>query len=312
MRVRHYIALLLASILLVVSGCAAAPSPAPVPSSAMPVLPPSAAAVAPFLTPEQYPVVDGSTATIPLGIALMQAATGMDLTHAEEQVVHNGTSDSYFNLQEGKADLLIVYAPPEDTYQQVFGEDESKYIMAPIGRDALVFLLSEQNPVDSLTQQQLVEIYSGSTTNWKDVGGEDAPIAAYQRNEDSGSQTLMRKLCMKDVPMMQPPATQVVMGMGELIDRLMDFSGESDAIGYSVYYYAQNMYERPGLKLLSVDGHQPDNQTIASGDYPYVNDFYCVIRSDTPEGSPAWRLYQFLIGEQGQSLVQQCGYVPVS
>ncbi len=50
-----------------------------------------------------------------------------------------------------------------------------------LGRDALVFIVNEENPVQSLTQQQLRDIYAGKITNWKEVGGADAAIVAFQR-----------------------------------------------------------------------------------------------------------------------------------
>ena len=55
-----------------------------------------------------------------------------------------------------------------------------------------MFIVNEENPVQSLTQQQLRDIYAGRITNWKDVGGADSPIVAFQRGVDSGSQTLFK------------------------------------------------------------------------------------------------------------------------
>lgn len=72
--------------------------------------------------------------------------------------------------------------------------------MKPIGRDALVFLTNEKNPVKSLSRQQVSRIYSGAVTNWKELLGDDREIRAFQRPKDSGSQNLMEKLVMKGTP----------------------------------------------------------------------------------------------------------------
>lgn len=279
-------------------------------ATAAPTTTPAPAPQAPQIPLAQYPVVDGSTATIPLGIALIQQVAGISQQQAEETVYHSTTAQSYRNLMDETADILIVYAPPSSVQQEMDASGQA-FLTAPIGRDALVFLLSEDNPVSSLTQQQLVDIYAGKTTRWNQVNGADLPIVAFQRDEESGSQTLMKKLCMKDTPMMDAPTEQRPTAMGELIDVLAKYRGEANAIGYSVYYYAQNMYERPGLKLLAVDGVTPDNQSIGAGDYPYVNDFFCVIRADEAADSPTRQLYDYLTGDGGAALIESCGYVPV-
>jgi ATP-binding cassette subfamily B protein len=65
-----------------------------------------------------------------------------------------------------------------------------------LARDGLVFVVNENNPVNSLTTEQIRKIYTGEITNWKEVGGNDAEIIPIQRNEGAGSQALMIKLIM--------------------------------------------------------------------------------------------------------------------
>ncbi|MDR1692959.1 MAG: phosphate ABC transporter substrate-binding protein, partial [Oscillospiraceae bacterium] len=81
------------------------------------------------------------------------------------------------------------------------------------------------------------------------------------------------------------------------------------AIGYNVFYYVSRMKSDPNIKILSVDGVEPTNETIRSGEYPFVNDFYAAIRASEPQGSPARVLYDWLQGEEGQTLVEAAGYV---
>ena len=180
----------------------------------------------------------------------------------------------------------------------------------PIGVDALVFIVNEDNPVTDLTQQQLRDIYAGKITNWKDVGGQDLDIVAFQRRSDSGSQTLFQKLLIQGGELMNPPTELAPTAMGELVDSLAAYNNSANAIGFSVYYYIDQMYSQPGLRLLSVDGVMPSNDTLADGSYPLCNDFCAVIRPDAAADSPERQLYDWLDTEAGQACIKKAGYVP--
>ena len=269
----------------------------------------TACAECPHITPEEYPVVDGSTATLPLSYLLMETATGVDETAAKQSIAHSKTTESFYALVEGAADLLLVYEPSADAWQ--VAEDNNVALeYQPIGLDAPVFLINDGNPVDSLTHDQIVGIYSGKITNWSQVGGEDLDIIAYQRVENSGSQVMMKAQVMKDVKMMDAPTELRTSEMGELVDAIASYRNTANSIGYSVYYYINNMYMKEGIKLLKVNGVAPTNESIAGGEYPYRQPFYAVIRADEPEDSPARQLYRWLLTAEGQALVEAAGYVP--
>lgn len=268
-----------------------------------------ALAECPKLSTEEYPRVDGSTATLPLSYALMEAACGVTEAQAKETIRHSKTTESFYELIYGNADLLLVYAPSEDAFQAA--KDAGVELeTAEIGMDALVFLVNEGNPVQSLTHEQLVDIYTGKITNWSEVGGEDRDIVAYQRVENSGSQVMMEKQCMQGVEMMDAPVERRPSEMGELVDEIASYRNTADAIGYSVYFYVTEMYVQEGIKLLEIDGVAPAKETIASGVYPYTQPYYVVIREDAPEDSPQRKLYDFLLSGAGQALVEAQGYVP--
>ena len=132
---------------------------------------------------------------------------------------------------------------------------------------------------------------------------------AYQRVENSGSQVMMEKQCMQGVEMMDAPVERRPSEMGELVDEIASYRNTADAIGYSVYYYIKNMYMQEGVKLLSVNGVAPANETIAAGEYPFTQPFYAVIRADAAEDSPARQLYSWLTTDEGRALIEQAGYV---
>ncbi|MBQ1371633.1 MAG: substrate-binding domain-containing protein, partial [Oscillospiraceae bacterium] len=183
------------------------------------------------------------------------------------------------------------------------------YDMEQISTDALIFLVNEGNPVENVTTEQLREIYTGKITNWKELGGEDAPIIPLQRNEGAGSQALMKKLVMGDTPLMEAPKEYMPGEMGALMEAVKSYDKSANAIGYSVYYYAHDMEMAKGLKLLKVDGVEPCKDTIRSGAYPHLNPYYCVIAHSAGKDSPTRILYDWLVTADGQKLLDQEGYV---
>lgn len=273
----------------------------------------SAAAAAPILAPEDIPRLDGSTACIPLMAQMLHETTGISLEEAESTITVSTTGYAWLNMlypeMSTAPQLLLVYEAPEYIQQQV-EQSDVKLEVKPIGRDALVFLANEANPVNNLTTQQLLNIYGGQTTNWQQVGGADAPIVAYQRSEDSGSQTMFRKLLMKDNPLMDAPSHLAPGDMGELVDEVASYNNTANALGFSVYYYIEQMYSQPGLKLMSVDGVAPTDATIEDRSYPLCNEFFAVIRADAAADSPERLLFDWLTTDAGAQCLRTAGYVP--
>ena len=265
----------------------------------------------PGIDADNFPRVDGSTAVMPLLAALYSGAFGVSDEESEAMVnVSGGTGAVWRNLIWEGADLLIVYEAPENIKEELELEGIELEI-EPIGRDGLVFLVNNNNTVDDLSVSQLQDIYTDQIKDWKDVGGTPGPISAFQRNAESGSQTLFLKLLMDGIEPAEPPIELVMSSMSGLIEEVAAFDGSGGAIGYSVFYYADLMFANPDLKLLSVDGVQPSNDSIQNGDYPLVNDFYIVIRADAPEDSPARLLRDWFLTDEGTALLLAENYVPV-
>ena len=258
-------------------------------------------------TTENMPVIDGSTATIPLIEAVYSVLLGVPRDDAARMVNTSGTDNAYEKLIWGDADILLVYSPSPSVFESAKYNDV-ELEMTPIGRDGLVFLVNIANPVKSLKQTQIVSIYSGETRNWKDIGGEDARIEAFQRPYRSGSQTMMDELVMKGVPMAEAEAEYVIGEMGGLIEAVATYDNARAAIGYNVYYFVSQMEMNENVRMLAVDGVAPSTQSISDGSYPFVSDFYAVIRSDAPEGSPERILYDWIRSADGQNLVKHEGY----
>lgn len=306
-------ALLLSAALLLGACAPAAPSGGSGSASAPPSLSAgedSSQAPDFVFTRENFPRLDGSTSTVPLAKAMCAVLLGEDPEAAADLVQFSRTTQSYRNLMEGAADLVLAAEPAPEVLEQMEAQD--KWLLTPFATDALVFVVNQDNPVDNLTSEQIRQIYTGEITNWKQVGGSDLDIAAFQRNPGAGSQTLMEKLVMDGREMMEAPQAQVPDSMMGLMDAVRDYDNSPSAIGYTVYYYANDMEMARGLKVLSVDGVQPNEDTIRSGAYPFLNPYYVSIARDTPQDSPVRILYNWLLGPDGQRLAQMEGYVPVT
>jgi len=270
---------------------------------------------APLFTPDTYPRVDGSTVTQPLGVAFQSLFTGQDV--ASTDVVFNQTHQAYLNLINGDADLILVTSPSQDELDAAAAAGMELEVI-PVVSEGFVFLTNADNPVDSLTQDQVRAIYSGQITNWKDVGGPDQPITAYQRPENSGSQTGMIDLVMGDTPLMDQPTYQIPTMVGLVLTIAGSFNGNSGSLGYSYYYFVTQMYgdlaanpQLSKIKLMKIDGVEPTPETIRSGEYPLNTAYYIVInKADAPD-SPARQLANAMLAHDGQQTAMEAGYVPV-
>ena len=258
-----------------------------------------------------YPRVDGSTANIPMMAQIRSSYLGEDFTESQNNSLDVTTTDyAWRNLIDGKNDLLLVYEPSAET-KKIIDSSPVKLKVTPIGVDALVFIVNQKNKVKNLTTEQIRDIYSGKITNWKELDGDDAVIEAYQRVLNSGSQTLFLNLVMKDVKPVDAPIKYRIEGMDGLIEMLASYNDTGNALGYSVFYYAKKMYAVPGLELISVDGIMPSDETISSAKYPFLNQYYLVIREDTPEDSETMKLYNYILSDKGREDIRKAGYIPI-
>ncbi len=287
------------------------PDPEPAGSAAA-----SEVACEPILTADEFPITDGSTACIPLIAQIMADTTGMDLETAQSCVSTNTTAWAWRNLSlyggnEGDSTkLIIAYEAPGSVKEEMAAEG-GPLDQKAIGRDALVFIVNDDNPMQSLSQQQIKDIYAGKITNWKDVGGADLPIVAFQRREDSGSQTLFQKLLIQGGELMDAPTELAPTEMGGLVDSIAEYNNTANAIGFSVYYYIDQMYSKPGLRLLAVDGVTPSNESIADQRYPLCNEFYAAVRQDSGADTPERKVYDWLSTDAGRACIEKSGYVAV-
>ena len=263
------------------------------------------------ITHENFPVLDGSTTAGPLIFLIAYELLGVDWWKegfVEQKLTTSQTHNAFINLIDKKADLIFSARTMSADEKAYAAETGVRLIETPIALDALIFIVHPENHVKSLTHKQLQDIYTEKITNWKDVGGNNAPITPYVRNRNSGSQELMEALLLKEPISDNFPEDQVLWSMMPLLSAVqMNVNG----LGYTVAYYRTTMHsDFEGIKTLAVNGIYPDNKTIKNWKYPYTSEFYAIIRTDLDKSSMAYKLYQLMQTKAGKRVISDSGYVP--
>ncbi|MCT4778098.1 MULTISPECIES: PstS family phosphate ABC transporter substrate-binding protein [Exiguobacterium] len=265
-----------------------------------------------FKIDSNLPRLDGATALYPLYASFVEAVYPSDeynpYSTEESPVVSTTTGEAYDRLIQGKTDIIFV-AGPSDLQVAAAEKAGMKFNMTPIGREAFVFFVHEDNPVDSLKLDEIQQVYAGDIDNWSEVGGENDPIRAFQRPEGSGSQTALQRM-MGNRKLMDAPVEDVPEGMGGIIEQTAAYTNHKNAIGFSFRFYATEMVEDHDIKLLQVNGIAPTIETIADGTYPITSEFYAITTEEQYETYKPF--LDWMTSEEGQTLVERTGYVPLA
>ncbi len=266
-----------------------------------------------FTMDDPLPGMDGATALYPVYAAFAQAVYPDAMSELKpwdirETVACSTTASAYRRIVDGGCDIIFAALPSEE--QEAYAAEkgvELKY--TPIGREAFVFFVHPDNPIEGLTLDRIRGIYSGEITRWDQLGvGGLGKILAYQREEGSGSQTALKRFVMRDAPLMAADKETHVDGMGGIVESVSAYKNHRNAIGFSFRFYCTALMKNFDVKLLAVNGTAPTVENIENGTYPLASDFYAVTRSDADENTLA--LLEWICGPQGQALVEKTGYTP--
>jgi len=266
--------------------------------------------------------LDGATALYPVYAAFAQAVypdcwpdSGIEISYAPHNstVECGGTITAYERLLNGEVQMIFAAAPSQAQLDAAYAAGK-EFHMTPIGREAFVFFVNSRNPVTGLTVDQIQGIYSGSITNWKEVGGKNQKIRPFQRAEDSGSQTALQRL-MGDIPLMEPEEEDRIAGMGGIIRQVASYRNYKNALGFSFRFYSTEMVQNGDIRLLTLNGIEPTREAIRDDTYPIASAFYAI--TCAPIGTPAPEetnpqiaaLLEWILSEEGQTLLEETGYV---
>ena len=247
------------------------------------------------------PKVDGATALYPVYSAFVNAlypenSVLYDINNNcfldESKIDKTGTETAFKNVIDGTVDIIFCATPSKKQLQYA----ESKNVeleLTPIGKEAFVFIVNKNNPVNNLTVNQIRDIYSRKIKNWKEVGGENKPIINLIRNEGSGSQTAMQ-IFMNKTPIKKS---------GQM------FYGRR--IAYSFRYYVERIVQDGNIKMLSLNGVEPTADNIRNGSYPIFDNFYMIYRKDNL--NPNIKVFEdYVLSKDGQNIIDKTGYVSIN
>ena len=257
---------------------------------------------------ENLPRIDGAAALFPVYSAFVNAVYPNTTKLHDGIFEYNNTPDGYRLLAEKETDIFIgVY--PSDEQRAYAEENQTTFEYTPIGTEAFVFFVHKDNPITNLTTEQIKDIYSGKITNWKDVGGKNEKIAAFQRNEGSGSQSMLKRF-MGDTPITDAPTEMVNDLMAGIIEQVADYKSKTNSIGFSFRYYVEGIIKNPDIKMISIDGAAPTSENIRNGSYPILTPIYAVTYKENQNGNVD-KLLEWILSDEGQYIINETGYVGI-
>jgi len=251
--------------------------------------------------------IDGSTSMFPLHESLVKLFSS-DEDKLNGFLYHSRTVDAFNMFTDGERDILLGVDYSAELLQRA-KNDGVELGQKAITREGFVFLINRNNPVQSLTEEQIRGIYSGEITNWKELGGDDADIHAFQRNSDSGSQMRM-VMFMGDTPLTDAEPEYIEGAMGGIIEKIADYDYGKYSIAYNMYTFTEKQYSNSEVIMLAVNGVSPTDETIFDDSYPIVIYNYIYYNeNNTAAAKFAENLHIFLMSDEGQKLISDSGYV---
>ena len=232
-------------------------------------------------TPETYPAVAAGEAAGELARAVTAIMLGTDRA---ERVVSGASAGAWEALGSGECALALAV----DTGNIPAGVETEA-----VARDALVFYVSESNPIESLSLRDLEDIFDGDETSWAAFGGAEEDIVVIGREAGSGSVA----------------ALSALVGCDEaLCTAVNEYQTAAGAIGFGFYYPCVVQGKADGYKLLAVEGVLPSAETVESGEYPLTAEYLAGVSASAAEGSPERTLFDWLCGSVGQAFISSQGY----
>ena len=229
-------------------------------------------------------------------------------THPETkiQVTGGGSGIGFAALQNQTTDLCTASRRAKGAEIQncikAFNARPSEYKVA---LDGLSIYVSQDNPVNDLTVEQVGDIFAGKIRNWKQVGGPDRPITLYSRDNSSGTYEFMKEHILKGHDF--AASAQTMPGTAALIQAV---SKDPGGIGYGGAAYGSNAKHlaiRPDAASPAID---PTEENIRNGSYPIWRYLYIYVNPAIDRGEIAAYL-EWIRSDAGQKTVKEVGYFPL-
>lgn len=248
--------------------------------------------------------IKGSDTMVNLGQLWAEAFMDKN-TEAQLAVTGGGSGTGIAAIINGTADIAQSSRQMKDKEVEEAKTNGFELKEFVVGRDGIAIGVNKNNPIESITLEQLKDIFTGKITNWKEIGGNDEKIVVMSRESNSGTYVFFKEFVLQDEEyassaLLMPSNQAIVEGLKQ------DTSG----IGYIGLAYANDEIKVvPVKKDDSSEGVLPSLETINAGDYPVSRPLFLYTAGE-PEG--VVKLYMdFIMGQEGQSIVEEIGFIPV-
>jgi phosphate transport system substrate-binding protein len=214
------------------------------------------------------------------------------------QVTGGGSGTGIAALINGTTDVADASRAMKDDEKAKVKAAGAEPVETVVARDGVAVYVNAANPVASLTVDQLRGIYLGDITNWKEVGGKDAPIVLYSRENSSGTYVFVKEHVLKNGD--YAVQAQTLPGTAAVVNAV---SKEKNGIGYGGGAYAK------GVKEVKIEGIAPTKEAVLAGKYPLSRPLFMYTR-----GAPKGEIKDFIdfcLSAAGKKIVSDVGYVPV-
>ena len=222
------------------------------------------------------------------------------------QVTGGGSGVGFAALQSQTTDLCDASrkAKPAEIENciKAFGAKPTEYKVA---LDGLSVYVNADNTIKELTEDQLKQIFTGKVTNWKDVGGPDAPITVYSRENSSGTYEFFKEHILKGQDFAASAQTEP--GTAAIIQAI---SKDKGAIGYGGAAYGSGVNHLSVKKDDSSPAVEPTEENVVNGAYPIWRYLYVYVNPSLDKGEVADYL-KWIRSDEGQKIVKDVGYYPL-
>ena len=225
-----------------------------------------------------------------LGEAFMEANSDVNFTYNP-----TGSGTGITAVSEGRCDIgLSSRGLKEEEIALGLKETILAY-------DGIAVIVNPDNPVEDLDIETIAKIYTGEITNWSEVGGNDAQIVLIGREAGSGTRDGFESITDTE------DACQYRQELTSTGDVITTVSQNPDAIGYASVASVKDT-----VKMLTVDGIAPTEETIKDGSYLIQRPFVLVTRADEELSEAAQSFYDYALSEDANEIIINAGAVPAN
>jgi phosphate transport system substrate-binding protein len=222
------------------------------------------------------------------------------------QVTGGGSGIGFAALQNNATDLADasrqIKAAEIAECIKTFGRRPTEY---KVCLDGLTVYVNTENSVKDLTLEQLLLIFTGKIKNWKQVGGNDAPITLYSRENSSGTYEFFKEHVLDGRDF--AASAQTMPGTAALLQAV---AKDKNGIGYGGAAYGAGAKALAIKKTDSSPAIEPNEETVEKGTYPIWRYLYVYVNPALDKGEIASYL-NWVRSDEGQKVVKDVGYFPL-